>query len=360
MTDLLELTARLVDIPSQSHDEAAITDWIEAELRRDAPWLTIDRLGLNLVARTQLGRRHRLLLAGHTDTVPIAGNVPSRRDGDVVWGCGAADMKSGLAVMIELARRLETPSVDVTYVFYEAEEVDARFNGLKKLVEQRPELLAADVALLGEPTDGVIEAGCQGTMRLHVTFAGRRAHTARPWMGRNAIHRAGPLLDLLDGYAERRPVLDGCEYREALQAVRIDGGVAGNVVPDVVTVVVNHRFAPDRSPAEAEAHVRELLEPVLEDDDTLEVVDVANGATPALSHPMMTALISRNDLEVRAKLGWTDVARFAQLGIPAANFGPGDATLAHMQDERVERAQIERTYAALLDLMRNDAASSSA
>ncbi|MGD9705625.1 MAG: succinyl-diaminopimelate desuccinylase, partial [Acidimicrobiia bacterium] len=350
-----ELTAYLVDIPSESHDEAAITSWLEAELRRSAPWLTIERVGLNLVARTELGRRHRLVIAGHTDTVPINGNVPSRREGDVLWGCGTSDMKSGLAVMLELARSIESPAIDVTFVFYEAEEVDSRFNGLERLVNERPELLAGDVALLGEPTDGVIEAGCQGTMRIRLRLAGRRAHTARPWMGRNAIHRAGEVLAVLSGYAERRPVIDGCEYREALQAVKIEGGVAGNVVPDDVTLLINHRFAPDRSVDDATAHVRSLLAGVLDDDDEFEVVDHADGAVPALSHPVMAALIGRNALPVRAKLGWTDVARFARLGIPAANFGPGDATIAHMQDERVERAPIERTYAALLDLLTNGA-----
>jgi succinyl-diaminopimelate desuccinylase len=351
VTDLLDLTAHLVDIPSESHDELAITDWIEAELRRDAPWLTIERVGQNLVARTQLGRLHRLVIAGHTDTVPINANVPSRRDGDVLWGCGASDMKSGLAVMVELARTVREPVIDVTYVFYEAEEVDARHNGLKLLAEQRPELLAGDVALLGEPTDGVIEAGCQGTLRIRLRLGGQRAHTARPWMGRNAIHRAGQVLAVLDGYEERRPVIDGCEFREALQAVRIEGGVAGNVVPDSVTVLINHRYAPDRTVAEATAVVRALLGPVLEADDEFEVVDHADGAMPALSHPVMAALVQRNQLDVRAKLGWTDVARFAALGVPAANFGPGDATIAHMQDERVARAPIERTYAALHDLL---------
>lgn len=351
VTDLLQLTARLVDIPSESHDEAAITDWLESELRRDAPWLDIERVGLNLVARTHFGHPQRVLLAGHTDTVPINRNVPSRIEGDVLWGCGTADMKSGLAVMLELARRIEAPAVDVTYVFYEAEEVDARFNGLKKLVEARPDLLAADVALLGEPTDGVIEAGCQGTMRLQVTLGGRRAHTARPWMGRNAIHRAGAVLAVLAAYEGRRPVIDGCEFREALQAVRIEGGVAGNVVPDAATIVVNHRFAPDRTPVEAEAHVRAVLHPVMEDGDELTVLDVAAGAAPAVSDPLMASLISRNGLEVRAKLGWTDVARFAELGIPAANFGPGDPTIAHTQDEQVQRAPIEQTFDALADLL---------
>jgi succinyl-diaminopimelate desuccinylase len=351
MADLLELTARLVDIESESHHEAAITDWLEVELRRCSAWLQIDRVGHNLVARTSLGLQHRLVLAGHTDTVPINANLPARIEGDVLWGCGASDMKSGLAVMLELARHVVTPSVDVTYVFYEAEEVAAEFNGLGRLAAERPDLLAGDVALLGEPTDGVIEAGCQGTLRARLKLQGQRAHTARPWMGRNAIHRMGEVLVRLADYRERRPVLDGCEYREALQAVHVEGGVAGNVVPDTATLVINHRFAPDRSPELAEAHVREVVGDLLEAGDEFEVVDCSIGAAPSLDHPVLAALIRRNGLPVRAKLGWTDVARFAALGIPAANFGPGDATLAHTRDERVHREAIERTHAALADLL---------
>jgi succinyl-diaminopimelate desuccinylase len=352
--DLLALTAHLVDIPSESHAEEAITDVLEAELTA-ASWLTVDRVGSNLVARTDLGREHRLIVAGHTDTVPVNGNLPSRQQGDVLWGCGAADMKSGLAVMLALACGVADPAVDVTWVFYEAEEVDSRFNGLGRLFRERPDLMEGDVALLGEPTDGVVEAGCQGTMRLRVVLSGARAHTARPWMGRNAIHRLGPVLDRLGRYEGRQPVIDGCRYREALQAVRVEGGVAGNVVPDEAVLLVNHRFAPDRSPAEAEAHLRDLLAPVMDADDELLLVDCADGAAPGLGHPLLAALISRNALTVRAKLGWTDVARFAAHGIPAANFGPGDATLAHTADEHVARAPIERTYAALADLLRTGA-----
>lgn len=351
MTDLLELTAQLVDIPSESHQERPITDWIEAELRRRAPWLEIERVGENLVARTMLGKAMRLVVAGHTDTVPINANLPSRREGDVLWGCGTSDMKSGLAVMVEAACTVSEPAVDVTYVFYEAEEVAEEHNGLKKLFALRPDLVAGDVALLGEPTDGVIEAGCQGTMRLRLTLRGARAHTARPWMGRNAIHRLGAVLAALEAWPGRRPVIDGCEYREAVQAVRIEGGVAGNVVPDHASVLINHRFAPDRTPAQAEAFVRGLIGEALEAGDDLTVEDCADGAAPSLTHPLLAALVARNGLEVRAKLGWTDVARFAAHGIPAANFGPGDATIAHTKDERVERAPIERTYAALVDLL---------
>ena len=351
MTDLLALTADLVAVPSESHQEAAIVDLLEAELRA-VPWLTTERVGLNLVARTDLGRSTRVLLAGHTDTVPVNGNATPRIDGDVLWGLGASDMKAGLAVMLELARTVAEPAVDVTYVFYATEEVAAVHNGLGHLFRDRPELLEADVALLGEPTDGTLEAGCQGTMRFLVTLRGVRSHSARPWMGRNAIHRLGRLLAAVEAHPTREPIIDGCHFREALQAVQVTGGVSGNVVPDLATVTLNHRFAPDRSPAEAEDAIRALLAPYVDDGDDVEVVDVAGAAAPSLTHPVLAALIDRNDLPVDAKLGWTDVARFAARGIPAANFGPGDALLAHAPDERVARAPLERCFRALDELLR--------
>jgi succinyl-diaminopimelate desuccinylase len=350
VTDLLALTAELVAIGSESHHEAAIVDHLEARLRA-VPWLQTERVGLNLVARTSGANAVRVLLAGHTDTVPANQNAVPRIDGDDLWGLGAADMKSGLAVMVALAETVADPGVEVTYVFYAGEEVAAVHNGLGHLFRDRPDLLEADVALLGEPTDAAIEAGCQGTMRLEVTLAGERAHTARPWMGRNAVHRLGPVLAAVADAPVRRPVIDGCEFREALQAVAVEGGVSGNVVPDRAMVTINHRFAPDRTPAEAEAWVRSVLAPHLDGGDQVVVVDLAGAAAPSLDHPVLAALVNRHHLPVRAKLGWTDVARFAEHGIPAANFGPGDATIAHMADERVARAPIERCYAALADLL---------
>jgi succinyl-diaminopimelate desuccinylase len=346
MTDLLALTAELVDIPSVSFDEQALVDHLVGALA-GVPWLTLDRVGDNLVARTTFGRDQRVVLAGHTDTVPPNENATARLDGDTLWGVGAADMKGGLAVMLELARTVAEPACDVTYVFYAREEVASEHSGLRELFQQRPELLAGDVALLGEPTSAAIEAGCQGTMRLRVDLGGARAHTARPWMGRNAIHRLGRVLARLDSYEPRQPVLEGCTYHESLQAVFVEGGVAGNVVPDHAEVVVNHRFAPDRSPGEAEAHVRDLLASELADGDRIELLECAPAAPPAVGHPLLAGLIAANDLEVRAKLGWTDVAHFAEQGIPAANFGPGDPTLAHNADERVERGDLEQVHAAL-------------
>jgi succinyl-diaminopimelate desuccinylase len=348
--DLLQRTAELISIPSESFDEGAITDLIESRLRSSSH-LEVTRVGDNVVARTALGRPMRVVLAGHTDTVPANSNAEPRLEDDVLWGVGSADMKSGLAVMLELAAGHTRPAVDVTYVFYAREEVAAVHSGLGELFELRPELLEGDVAILGEPTDGQIEAGCQGTMRFRVVLHGQRAHTARAWMGRNAIHRAGPLLRLLEDYDARRPQILGCQFHEALQAVRVEGGVAGNVVPDRVEIDVAHRFAPDRSGAEAEAHVRALLSDVLGPDDEIELVDMSPAAAPAVDHPCIAALIDRHGLGVRAKLGWTDVARFAERGVPAVNLGPGDATLAHTAEERVSRSSIERAYRALDDLL---------
>ena len=350
MTDLLALTAELVDIPSVSRDERALADHLEARLRA-LPHLEVTRHLDNVVARTDLGRPSRLLLAGHTDTVPVNGNAGARIEGDVLHGLGSSDMKAGVAVALALAEAVPEPAVDVTWVFYAGEEIEAAANGLGHLFRDRPDLLAADAAVVGEPTDGLVEGGCQGSLRVAVTVHGARAHTARPWKGVNAIHRLAPVLAAVAAYEPRCPVLDGCEFREALQAVSVEGGVAGNVVPDRAVVTVNSRFAPDRTPAEAEAAVRELLAPALADGDEVELLDVAAGAPPALDHPLLAAVVERSGAPVRAKLGWTDVARFAEHGIPACNFGPGDPTLAHHRDERVERAPIEAVYRTLATLL---------
>jgi succinyl-diaminopimelate desuccinylase len=339
-----------VAIPSVSGAEAALTDHLEAELRA-LPHLDVERVGANLVARTRLGRSSRVVLAGHTDTVPVNGNAEPRVEGDVLWGLGSADMKGGLAVMLALAREVTAPEVDVTFVFYAAEEVAAEHNGLGHLLRDRPDLLEGDVAILGEPTGGELEAGCQGTLRMEVTLRGQRAHTARPWMGRNAIHRMGALLRVVEGFEERQPVIQGCRYREALQAVLVTGGVAGNVVPDTAVVTLNHRFAPDRTEQEAADEVRAILAPVLEDGDDMVVVDSAPAAPPGLDTPILRSLVEDHHLTVTAKLGWTDVARFAAAGVPACNLGPGDPTLAHSADERVDRASLERAHQVLHALL---------
>ncbi len=352
--DLFALTAALVDIPSVSHHEQLIADLLEEELRGLAH-LEVDRIGDNLIARTRLDRERRLVLGGHTDTVPPDGNAGATIVDDRLFGVGATDMKGGIATMLELARTVTEPAVDVTYVFYAREEVAVAHNGLREIEAARPELLEGDVALLGEPTLGAIEAGCQGTMRLEITLVGARAHTARPWMGRNAIHRLAQVLTIVETYEPREPVVEGCAYRESLQAVHVEGGVAGNVVPDRAMVRINHRFAPDRTPEEAETFVRDLLAPALAEEDTMEVVDMSPAATPGLGDPLLAALVARNGLEVRAKLGWTDVAFFSARGVPASNFGPGDPTIAHTAGEYLERQWLNDTHAALEDLLTNGA-----
>jgi succinyl-diaminopimelate desuccinylase len=342
VVDLLKLTAALVDIPSVSHHEGAVTDYLASVLAPVA-WLSVTRVGDNLVARTELGRSSRLLLAGHTDTVPPNGNEHARIEGDVLWGLGSCDMKGGVAVLVELARTVPEPAVDTTYVFYECEEVDSRFNGIERLFRERPELLEADAALLAEPSSARVEAGCQGTMRAEVTMYGERAHTARAWLGRNAIHRLAPLLASVAAYEGRQVTIDGCHFREGLQVVRVTGGVANNVVPDVASVTLNHRFAPDRTPAEAEAHVRSVVGEV----DAFEVTDMAVAAPPSLGHPLLQSVLTASGGEAYGKLGWTDVARFAARGVPATNFGPGDPSVAHSAGEQVTRSDLETVYGVL-------------
>ena len=339
--DPVELTAALVDVESVSGGEAPLADLVEQALRA-LPHLEVVRDGNNVVARTSLGRDRRVLLAGHLDTVPTADNLPSRRDGDRLSGCGTSDMKAGDAVLLHLAATLPEPAYDLTFVLYDNEEVEADRNGLKRLVDTRRDLLDADLAVLMEPTSGQVEAGCQGTLRVRVTLPGRRAHSARGWLGDNAIHAAGPLLTVLASYQARNVEIDGCTYREGLNAVRIDGGVAGNVVPDACTVVVNFRFAPDRSVEQAEQHVREVLTGY-----AVELTDAAPGALPGLSAPAAAHFIAAIGTTPTAKYGWTDVARFAALGIPAVNYGPGDPNLAHTREEHVEVARITAAADAL-------------
>lgn len=349
---LLGLATALVGIPSVSHHEGALADAVEAAVGL-CSWLRVDRVGDNVVARTDLGRSRRVLLAGHLDTVPPSGgNDEPRLEGTTLHGLGAADMKGGLAVFLHLAGSLDAPPVDVTWCFYAGEEVAREHNGLLRLWDERPELLSADVAVLGEPTGGFVEAGCQGTMRLRISLSGLRAHTARPDTGRNAIHRLAGLLTAVDEYVVRRPVIDGCEYAEQLQAVSVEGGVAGNVIPDRATVVVNHRFAPDRTAAEAESSIRELLAPHLEPGDQWKLVSSAPPAPPSLDDPVLAALVSASGAPPRAKVGWTDVAFFAERGVPAANFGPGDPLLAHTPGEHVSAEELTQAATVLDAVLR--------
>ena len=334
VADPVALTRALVDIESVSGNEQEIADAVEQVLVQ-VPHLSVERLGHTLMARTELGRAQRVVLAGHLDTVPIADNLPSTVDGDLMYGCGTSDMKSGTALALHLAVTAPDPRYDVTYLFYEAEEVEAERNGLTQVARHRAHWLTADFAILLEPTYGRVEAGCQGTMRVRVTTAGRRAHSARSWLGRNAIHAAGAILRQLDTYVAREVTIDGCTYREGLNAVQIAGGVAGNVIPDRCEIDVNYRFAPDRSPAQALDHLREVFDGV-----DVELVDSAPGALPGLTAAPAQEFIAAVGEAPAAKLGWTDVSRFAAAGVPALNFGPGDPNLAHTREEHVEISRI--------------------
>jgi succinyl-diaminopimelate desuccinylase len=335
--DPIALTAALVDIPSESRHEQRIADEIETALRAQTTGFEIVRNGDAVLARTDFGRPSRVLLAGHTDTVPAADNLPSRRDGRLLYGCGTSDMKSGDAVFLHLAATVADPAHDITLVMYDCEEIEASANGLGRIEREMPDWLTADVAILGEPSGGLIEAGCQGTLRVVISASGTRAHSARSWLGDNAIHKLGAVLARLGAYQARSVDIDGCVYREGLSAVRIDGGVAGNVIPDAASVTVNFRFAPDRSVEQAYAHVREVFEGL---DVTLAMTDAAEGALPGLSRSAAAALVAAAGGEVRAKYGWTDVSRFAALGVPAVNYGPGDPNTAHRADEHVDVDQI--------------------
>jgi succinyl-diaminopimelate desuccinylase len=341
-----ELTARLVDIPSVSGSEGPLADAVAGALEA-LPHLTVHRDGNAIVARTMFGLPERVVLAGHTDTVPVHGNLPSRLDGGLLYGCGSCDMKSGVAVQLRLAAELTSPARDVTYVFYDCEEVEAERNGLLRLSRTSPELLTGDFGVLLEPTGAVVEGGCQGTLRADVVATGERAHSARSWLGRNAIHAAGGILDVLRGYQPRQPEVDGLAYHEGLNAVGIGGGVAGNVIPDECVVSVNYRFAPDRSADEAADHVREVFAGF-----DVRVTDVARGARPGLRKPAAASFVAAVGGQPRAKLGWTDVARFDTLGIPAVNYGPGDPQLAHTRDEHVALAQIDECERVMLGWLR--------
>ncbi|MDK1327090.1 succinyl-diaminopimelate desuccinylase [Arthrobacter sp. zg-Y1143] len=345
--DVARLTAVLMDFESVSGNEKALADAVETALRA-YPHLEVSRDGDSVVARTNLGRTERVILAGHLDTVPLPtvpgsrGTVPSSRDGDVLYGRGATDMKGGVAVQLALAAALTEPTRDITYVFYDHEEVEASLSGLGRLAVSHADWLKADFAILLEPTNGTVEGGCNGTMRFHATTAGRAAHSARAWMGENAIHGAAEILVRLRDHTPATVSVEGLDYRESLNAVRIWGGTAGNVIPDAATVEINYRFAPDKSVDEAEAYVRDLLAGF-----DLVRTDAAAGARPGLTMPAAASFVAAVGAEPKPKYGWTDVARFSELGIPAVNFGPGDALLAHTDNEHVHAGAIRDCLAAL-------------
>ncbi|MFV0534881.1 MAG: succinyl-diaminopimelate desuccinylase [Cumulibacter sp.] len=339
--DVVSLTGALVDIESVSGNEKPLADAVERELRALGRFEVI-RCGDAVLARTALGRDRRVVFAGHLDTVPVAGNLPSRIEGDRIFGCGTSDMKAGDAVMLRLAATVADPTYDLTFIFYDNEEVAAVKNGLGRIAREYRQWLYGELAIVMEPTGGALEAGCQGTMRARVNVAGTRAHAARAWLGDNAIHKLGDILTRLHAYAPQQHVIDGIEYREGLNAVRINGGVAGNVIPDEASVEVNFRYAPHRSASEAEAYFREFF-----DGYDIEITDHATAAKPALSDPVMQQFVQAVGTPVTAKYGWTDVSRFSAFKIPAINYGPGDPGLAHKPEESAQIALIEESEQVL-------------
>lgn len=338
---IVELTRALVDIESESLNEAEIADEVERVLRACAH-LEVVRDGHTIIAKTNLGRAERVTIAGHLDTVPENSNLPARLDGDLLFGLGTCDMKGGVAIALALAVAIAEPTRDVTWVFYEAEEIAAIHNGLGRIARERPELLAADFAILMEPSNAKVEAGCQGTIRCEIRTRGERAHSARAWMGHNAIHDLAPALAALAAYQPANVDISGLVYREGLNAVGISGGIAGNVIPDEAVLTVNFRFAPNRTEDDAVAHVREVFAGF-----DVDVVDSAPGALPGLERAAVADFVAATGGEVAPKYGWTDVAKFTLLGIPAVNFGPGDPSFAHHADEHVPVAQLTHAHEAL-------------
>lgn len=341
---LVELTIDICNIESVSGNEKVLADAIEAELRQH-PHLEVIRNQDAVIAKTNLGK-DRVVIAGHIDTVPVADNLPAQlhhfeREQTII-GRGTVDMKAGVAVMLKLAVELTQPEYDITWIFYDHEEVDSTLNGLGRVARQNPELLEGKFAVLCEPTSALVEGGCNGTMRVKLTTRGKKAHSARPWMGSNAIHTAAELLQILATFSPETVEVDGLEYRESLNAVRISAGIAGNVIPDLCEIEVNYRFAPSKGAVEAEATLREIFAGA-----ELEVLDVAEGARPGLDLELAKIFISAVGTAARPKYGWTDVARFSALGIPAVNYGPGDPSLAHADNENVPVGHIFDVEAGL-------------
>ena len=340
--DLVTLFRQVVDVESVSGNERVLADLVEAALRR-LPHLAVVRTGDTIVARTNLGRSERVVVAGHLDTVPVAGNLPSRLEGDLVFGRGTADMKGGVAVALACAAALDAPNRDITWIFYDHEEVAAEDNSLTRVAREHPEWLAGDFAVLMEPTSAQVEGGCQGTLRFTLSTHGTAAHSARAWLGHNAIHDVAEPLARLAAYQPRQVDVDGLVYREGLNAVAIAGGIAGNVIPDACVLTVNFRFAPDRDEADAQRHCRDVFA-----GHELDFIDVAPGARPGLDRPIAQEFLAAVGGEARPKYGWTDVARFSALGVPAVNFGPADPGKAHADDECCPVADLYACRDALL------------
>jgi succinyl-diaminopimelate desuccinylase len=345
--DLGALTLDLVNISSVSQDEKAIADLVQESLS-NLNHLKVTRIANSVVAQTNFGNSKRVVIAGHLDTVPANNNFPGKKTDTEITGLGSVDMKSGIAVALKLAHELTKSNFDITYLFYESEEIETKFNGLELITKQNKDLLNCDFAILMEPTNGIIEVGCQGSLRFEVSAKGNRAHSARWWNGENAIHALSPILEVINSYESREPVIDGYKFREGLQAVKINGGVAGNVVPDLVTMTINHRFAPDTTAKVAEENMRKLF-----NNFDFKLMDAASAAPTGLNNELIKNFVQAIATPIAPKFGWTDVARFAAAGIPAINFGPGDPNLAHHPSEVVKIKQIDDVYGSLKKWLSN-------
>ena len=337
---LASRTLELVDIPSESRDEATLAAHVLGVLldggvdARDAGDSCV------LAGATAHGDRPLVLLAGHLDTVPAQGNRPGRRDAEAVHGLGASDMKGALGVMIELALARPATHLDLGYVFFPREELPFGESALTPLLEREPGLREADFVVVMEPTDNDIHAGCLGNVNATWTFHGRSGHSARPWLADNAIHRAA---EGIRAVALVEPIphdVDGLRFVEVVSVTRIAGGIAGNVIPGEAVATVNYRYAPGRSAADAEAWLRELCEPY----GTLLIEGNAPSAPVSIGNSLAERLIATGDLAVEAKQAWTPVAEFAAAGVDAVNFGPGDPAQAHAKDEHLRIQALVRCY----------------
>ena len=338
---LAELLATLVDIPSVTGDERAIVDYVTGRLGRAAKGEVL-RSGNGLVWRGPQRGKPLIVLAGHLDTVPPSGNATSRRDGDKLYGVGTTDMKAGDAVMLALHDSLDMAALrfDLALVFYDAEEGPAANNGLKRIFEQFPWIRDASLAILLEPTDLNIEMGCNGILNVEVRVPGVAAHAARPWMGENAVAKGAEWLASITKFVTTPVMVQGIEYRETLQVTTVQAGKTRNVVPSEMVVNLNHRFPPDRTIEVATARIRSLVPA----EFGFEVVDAAPPGEVCLDHPEVRSFIRRFDAKVAGKQGWTDVARFTSVGVPAFNFGPGYAELCHRADEHCSVEYLGRAY----------------
>ncbi|HVR33556.1 MAG TPA: succinyl-diaminopimelate desuccinylase [Acidimicrobiia bacterium] len=347
MTSLVETAAWLVDIPSVTGDETAIVEAVAGRLEG----MDEHRIGRSLVVGRPTGGP-MILLVGHLDTVPYQGQGPATIVDGKLHGLGAADMKGGLAVIIHLLedRDVVAGPYSVVGIFYDGEEGPADGNGLGPLLDGTGWLTDAEFAVVLEPSDGQIQVGCNGSINAAVTFSGRSSHSARPWWGENAVTKAGEWLAEMHLREPEPHFIDGLEYREVMSVTMAAGGIARNVIPDRFELNLNYRFSPDRSVDDAIAVVHQAATGA----DSVDIVDVAPAGPVSVSHPFVGRLAAAAGAELAAKQGWTDVARLGEYGIPAVNFGPGQASEAHQRDEYVAMSQIEETFTALRRALTED------